>query len=52
MAFLKDLANILGTGLGLYVARQLVSAHKGGRIWAESEGKDKGSTFSIELPLA
>jgi len=45
-------ANILGTGLGLYVARQLIEAHKGGRIWAESEGKDKGSTFSIELPLA
>ena len=45
-------ANILGTGLGLYVARQLIEAHKGGKIWAESEGKDKGSTFLIELPLA
>ncbi|MBI2049135.1 MAG: HAMP domain-containing histidine kinase [Parcubacteria group bacterium] len=42
--------NTGGTGLGLYVARQLVEAHKG-RIWAESEGKGKGSTFYIELPL-
>ncbi|OGY53225.1 MAG: hypothetical protein A2912_00400 [Candidatus Buchananbacteria bacterium RIFCSPLOWO2_01_FULL_40_23b] len=39
-----------GTGLGLYVASQLVQAHQG-RIWAESAGKDKGSTFFVELPL-
>lgn len=39
-----------GTGLGLYVAKILIAAHKG-RIWAESDGKDKGSTFFIELPL-
>ncbi|MFA6050364.1 MAG: HAMP domain-containing sensor histidine kinase [Candidatus Paceibacterota bacterium] len=40
--------NILGTGLGLFVAKKMMEAHRG-RIWAESEGKDKGSTFFIEL---
>jgi len=44
-------ANILGTGLGLYLARQLIEAQKG-KIWAESEGDKKGSTFIIELPAA
>ena len=39
-----------GTGLGLYVAHELITAHKG-RIWVESGGKGKGSTFCIELPL-
>jgi signal transduction histidine kinase len=43
-------ANIRGTGLGLYVARQLIEA-QGGSIRAESEGEGKGSTFTVELPL-
>ena len=37
-----------GSGLGLYVASEMVKAHKG-RIWAESEGIGKGSTFFVEL---
>ena len=41
-------ANIMGTGLGLYVARKIIEAHRG-KIWVESEGKGKGSTFFIEL---
>lgn len=41
--------NILGTGLGLYVAGQILKAHDG-RAWAESQGKDKGSKFYVELP--
>lgn len=41
--------NTSGTGLGLYVAKQMVEAHKG-KIWAESEGKGKGSRFVVELP--
>ncbi|GAI50467.1 unnamed protein product, partial [marine sediment metagenome] len=39
-----------GVGLGLYVARRFIEMHKG-KIWAESERKDKGSTFYIELPI-
>ena len=41
---------VSGTGLGLYICRELVSG-MGGRIWAEPNA-DKGSTFAFELPLA
>jgi len=43
--------NLLGTGLGLYLAKIFIDAHKG-RIWVESPGKDQGSTFFVELPAA
>lgn len=39
-----------GTGLGLFIAKQIVEAHSG-RIWASSEGEGSGSTFSVEIPL-
>ncbi len=43
--------NIRGTGLGLYVAKEIVKAHNG-RVWAESEGEGRGSQFYVELPIA
>jgi signal transduction histidine kinase len=42
--------NVTGTGLGLYVAKKMVEEMHG-KIWAESEGEGKGSTFHIEFPL-
>lgn len=43
-------ANVLGTGLGLYIAREIMKAHQGW-INVESEGVGKGSTFTVELPV-
>ena len=40
-----------GTGLGLAMCRQIVEG-LGGTIWAESEGKNKGSQFHFTVPVA
>jgi PAS domain S-box-containing protein len=40
-----------GLGLGLAIAKRVIEMH-GGNIAAQSEGKDKGSTFIIHLPLS
>lgn len=39
-----------GTGLGMYIGKKIVAEHKG-KIWAESDGKGKGSRFVLELPV-
>lgn len=41
--------NVNSTGYGLVFVKGVVSAH-GGKVWAESEGRGKGSTFIVELP--
>ena len=40
---------ITGTGLGLYICKQIIQAHRG-KIWAEST-PGQGTTFFIELPI-
>jgi signal transduction histidine kinase len=40
-----------GTGLGLYICKNIVEAH-GGRIWAENNKDGKGAIFSFTLPMA
>jgi len=40
---------VTGTGLGLYICKQIILAHRG-KIWAEST-PGQGTTFFIELPI-
>ena len=39
-----------GTGLGLAICRQIVNGW-GGKIWAESDGKNLGSKFHFTIPI-
>ncbi|TKJ21026.1 MAG: hypothetical protein CEE43_11195 [Promethearchaeota archaeon Loki_b32] len=42
--------DIQGSGLGLFISKEIVDLH-GGNIRAESEGRNKGSTFIVKLPI-
>lgn len=46
-----NVVNVTGTGLGMYVAREMLKVHHG-TISAASEGEGKGSTFTVCLPLS
>jgi signal transduction histidine kinase len=48
--FFTSKASTEGTGMGLHNAKGFILRHNG-RIWAESEGEGKGSTFIVELPV-
>jgi signal transduction histidine kinase len=48
-AAIKKATYVKGTGLGLSVTKGLVTEH-GGKIWTESPGLGKGSTFTFTLP--
>lgn len=39
-----------GSGLGLFIIKQIVENHPGGKVWVESK-ENKGSTFYIQLPI-
>ena len=43
--------DIAGYGLGLSICKGIVDAH-GGRIWAESDGMDRGVRFTFTIPVA
>ncbi len=47
----NDLVKIKGTGLGLFLVRTIVQQH-GGEIRASSDGPGKGTTMTVQLPLA
>jgi two-component system sensor histidine kinase VicK len=42
--------DIKGSGLGLYICKEILKLH-GGEIWAQSDGRNKGSTFVLKLPF-
>jgi signal transduction histidine kinase len=41
--------HLRGTGLGLYIVRNIVKDHHG-KVWASSPGPGRGSTFGVRLP--
>ena len=42
--------DIEGTGLGLYITKKIIEIH-GGKIWLESAGRNKGSSFYFSIPI-
>ena len=36
--------------MGLYTSKKIVELHDG-KVWVESEGRNKGSTFYFSLPI-
>lgn len=49
--FFQERPRVDGAGVGLAICKNIIDAHKG-HLWAESEGRGKGSTFRFNLPIA
>jgi two-component system, OmpR family, sensor histidine kinase SenX3 len=45
----RSLAQVKGTGLGLFIVRAIARKH-GGKVFAESAGEGRGTTVTMELP--
>lgn len=45
----RSTSKVKGTGLGLFIVRSIARAH-GGKVFAESEGENQGTTVTLELP--
>jgi signal transduction histidine kinase len=45
-----DAIRVKGAGLGLFIVRSVIKRH-GGKVFAESEGAGRGSTFTVQLPV-
>jgi CheY-like chemotaxis protein len=46
----NDLQAGQGSGLGLFIAKGIVEQHEG-RLWADSDGIGRGTTFTVSLPM-
>lgn len=45
----QTMRRVKGTGLGLFIVQSIIKKH-GGRVFVESAGEGRGSTFTIQLP--
>lgn len=46
----KPTGDEVSTGLGLWIVKEIVESH-GGNVKVKSEGKDKGTSFEVRLPI-
>ena len=49
--FVQESPAFVGPGIGLSLCKKIMEGH-GGKIWAESAGKNQGASFHFTLPIA